>query len=93
AEVDLQQLHPGMTVDIASGVNGKPIKATIREISPIIDQDTRLGTVRIDVPSSAGFKPGNFVRGEIELGDSQVLTVPAEAVLSKNDESFALVIS
>jgi HlyD family secretion protein len=33
------------------------------------------------------------VRGDIEVGDSQVLTVPSQAVLTKNDESFVLVLN
>lgn len=93
AEEDLAKLQPGMQVDISDTANGHDVKAVIREISPLIDQETRLGTVRIDVPSQAGFKPGNFVRGDIEVGDSQVLTVPSQAVLTKNDESFVLVLN
>jgi len=93
AEQDLVKLQPGMQVDITGSATGKAVKAIVREISPLIDQDTRLGTVRIDVPASAGFKPGNFVRGDIQLGNSQVLTVPSQAVLTKNDESFALVLN
>lgn len=93
SEEELARLKPGMGVEIADSANGVAVKAVIREISPLIDQETRLGTVRIDVPSSAGFKPGNFVRGDIRVGDSQVLTVPSQAVLTKNDESFVLVLN
>jgi HlyD family secretion protein len=93
AEKELSMLQPGMVVGITGSASGKAVKAVIREISPLIDQETRLGTVRIDVPASAGFKPGNFVRGDIELGKSQVLTIPSQAVLTKNDESFALVLN
>ncbi|CAN5412455.1 efflux RND transporter periplasmic adaptor subunit [soil metagenome] len=93
AEKELALLRPGLQVDITGSATDKSIKAVIREISPLIDQETRLGTVRIDVPSSAGFKPGNFVRGDIELGKSQVLTIPSQAVLTKNDQSFALVLN
>ncbi len=93
SEQDLAKLKPGMQVDITDSADGRDVKAVIREISPLIDQETRLGTVRIDVPSSAGFKPGNFVRGDIELGDSRVLTVPSQAVLTKNDESYVLVLN
>lgn len=93
SEEELAKLSPGMEVDITDSAHSHEIKAVIREISPLIDLETRLGTVRIDVPSSAGFKPGNFVRGDIRVGDSQVLTVPSQAVLTKNDESFVLVLN
>ncbi len=94
AELELNRLHPGMIVDITDSASGSAsVKATVREISPLIDQDTRLGTVRIDVPASAGFKPGNFVRGDIRVGNSLALTIPSQAVLTKNDESFAFVLN
>ncbi len=93
-ELELNKLHPGMTVGIIGATGGAAaVKATVREISPAIDQDTRLGTVRIDVPASAGFKPGNFVRGDIIVGNELTLTIPAQAVLTKNQESFALVLN
>ena len=54
---------------------------TVREISPAIDLDSRLGTVRIDLPGSSGYLfivPGNFARGEIYLGKEPVLSIPIE---------------
>jgi HlyD family secretion protein len=93
SELELAKLHPGMQVDISGSANSHAVRATVREISPLVDQETRLGTVRIDVPASAGFKPGNFVRGDIKLGNSLALTVPSQAVLTKSDESFALVLN
>jgi HlyD family secretion protein len=93
SELELAKLHAGMQVEISGSASSQNVKATVREISPLVDQETRLGTVRIDVPTSAGFKPGNFVRGDIKLGNSLVLTVPSQAVLTKSDESFALVLN
>lgn len=93
-ELELNKLRPGMSVAITNSASGTAVvKATVREISPTIDQDTRLGTVRIDVPGSAGFKPGNFVRGQINFGNGLALTIPSQAVLTKNDESFAFVLT
>ncbi len=74
------------------------VEGRVREVSPMIDQDMRLGTVRIDLPVSTGkdkrvFKPGNFAHATIEVGSKSPLAVPAAAVLSRENKSFVFVVN
>lgn len=98
AEIDLHQIHPGQKVAVTDSTNSSfAVEGVVREVSPMIDQDMRLGTVRIDVPGTKqgerGFKPGNFAHGTIDIGTKRALTVPASAVLSRDNKSFVYVVN
>lgn len=88
-EADLFQVPIGARVSIASEAN-PGIKATgiVRRLGAAIDQTSRLGTVRIDVQPGSGLKVGQFVRGELELGQGRHLVVPIKSVTNLNGKSF-----
>ena len=89
AEADLARIKPGQKVSIASlNAAGGSIAASVREVSPMVDQDSRLGTVRIDLPADSGVRPGNFVKGEIVLGTEDTSVLPASAIVFKDNRSL-----
>ena len=58
-----------------------------------MDSQTRNALVYIDIPAigtkgSAGLKPGMFVRGNLEIGQSTVLTVPKSAITFRDGFSY-----
>lgn len=101
-EADLGRIKPGERVTIStvqSGMGGQggssgveKIAATVREVSPMIDQDTRLGMVRIDLPQSPSLRPGNFVKGEIQIGLDRASVLPASAIVYKDNRAIAYTI-
>ena len=99
AEVDLPLIHPGQKVEITDSTSSSyKVQGTVREVSPMVDQDMRLGTVRIDLPVADGkqghmFKPGNFAHATIDIGDRTPLAVPAASVLSREHKSFVYVVN
>jgi RND family efflux transporter MFP subunit len=89
AEADLARVKPGQSVSIVATEPGRPkITATVREVSPVVDQDSRLGMVRIDLPSAAGVRPGNFVKGEILVGLEDARVLPASAIVYKDNRAL-----
>lgn len=89
AEADLARVKPGQSVSIVATDPGRPkITATVREVSPVVDQDSRLGLVRIDLPSAAGVRPGNFVKGEILVGLADAKVLPASAIVYKDNRAL-----
>jgi HlyD family secretion protein len=109
-EGDLSRIQPGQKVEVQAVLaNGALTSGFVREISPIIDLDSRLGTVRIDLPAStiplaAGssssssssvlpFRAGNFARGEIFLGKQDVLAVPSTCVVYKDNRAVVFTVS
>lgn len=93
AETDLPSMRPGELVTITSSATGNhTIAGRVREISPAIDTETRLGTVRIDAPTNAGIKVGMFAEGKINIGKTAVLTVPARSVISQDEKTFVYIV-
>ena len=88
-EIDLQKIQPGASVHLCSYADSSlSINGRVRELCPLVDSSTRMGTVRIDLPFTSKIRPGMFVRGEVDLGQSSTLTVPARAVLTRDNQSF-----
>ncbi len=90
-EQDLSQVKPGQTVEMTDDFGGS-FRGQVREISPQVDQDMRLGTVRIDITNPGSLKPGNFLRGEILVGKAQVLVVPTSCVIYKGNRPLVYLV-
>ncbi len=89
SDIDLTQFKSGQTVSVSSTEDEKErVLGKVKMVSPQVDPLTRLGTVRIDLPSSSGLKPGMFVHGQVNLGRRKAVTVPANSVVNRNGESF-----
>jgi RND family efflux transporter MFP subunit len=90
---DLGRLLPGTAVTVTAA-NGAQLKGRVRMVAPTVDPLTRSGLVYVDLPtdpktgSPSGFKAGMFGRGEFELGNSNALTVPQQAVVVRDGFSY-----
>jgi HlyD family secretion protein len=92
-EGDLKSIKPGEVVAVDSAYTGKgKVEGRVREISPLIDADTRLATVRIDVPPQSGLKAGMYAEGHINVGKFLALTVPAQAVISRDEKNTLFIL-
>ncbi|MDR0564644.1 MAG: efflux RND transporter periplasmic adaptor subunit [Azoarcus sp.] len=60
--------------------DGHSVEGTVRVAAPTLNTRTRTGLVYVDLPPDSAIRPGMFVRGEFDLGQSTALTVPQEAV-------------
>ncbi|MBU6450207.1 MAG: efflux RND transporter periplasmic adaptor subunit [Cyanobacteria bacterium REEB67] len=109
-EADLSRIRPGQKVEVQAVLaNGAITSGVVREISPTIDLDSRLGTVRIDLPAAVPaaavgssssssssvlpFRAGNFARGEIFLGKQDVMAVPSSCVVYKDNRAVVFTVS
>jgi len=93
-EVDLPKIQPGQIVRVTSDADARlSVNGRVRQISPQVDERTRLGTVRIDVPSVNGMRPGMFVRGQVALGERRAIVVPSQAVLTRDEGAQVFVLS
>jgi HlyD family secretion protein len=91
-EQDLHRLKSGQIVEF-QGAAGEKMIGKIREISPLVDSNSRLATVRIDIPydPESGWRPGMFVSGKVDLGAVQALVVPAPAVVDKDGRKIVYI--
>lgn len=92
-ETDLKNIKVGGTVTITSDANEK-LKTTgkVRQIGPLVDQNTRQAIVKIDVDYKKGMLTGQFMKGEISLGKVNSFVVPAKAILNTEGISKIFVV-
>lgn len=92
-ELDLVKVKPGQPVAVSTGgMAGPALPGAVREVSPLVDSGSRMGTVRIDLPADAGLKVGMFVRATIDLGRRDVVAVPARALLTRESHTYVMVL-
>ena len=85
-ETQLAQVKVGKKVQISSDADSRiKMLGTVREIAPLVDQESREATVKIDLPKSDLLRPGMFLRATITTASNQGLKVPAKAVLPQAD--------
>lgn len=72
---------------------GGQVEGTIRLVSETIDARSRNGVVHVALPADARVKPGMFARGDIMGGEAEVLTLPLDAVVTRDGESYAFTLA
>jgi RND family efflux transporter MFP subunit len=87
-ETELPQIRPGQSVKVTSDADRDlNLSGTVREIDPMVNEQSRQATVKVDLPATTALKPGMFLRGAIITSSASGLTVPAKAVLPQADGS------
>ncbi|WP_373922132.1 efflux RND transporter periplasmic adaptor subunit [Duganella sp. Leaf61] len=89
---DLRSIVAGSTA-LVKAANGSETTGKVRMIAPTVDLQTRSALVYVDLPQNAGskdapFKAGMFASGKFELGSSEALTVPQQAIVVRDGFSF-----
>jgi HlyD family secretion protein len=93
AEQDLPSLRVGQSSDVYLTGLEKPFVGKVRLLGAVIDPQTRLGEVRIDLPPDPQLRPGAFARGEVIVGRGERPVLPQTAVLSDDKGTYALVVN
>ena len=84
----LAQVQPGQPVRLRLP-GGEPVEGRVRLAAPSLDPATRKGLLYAELPpGEAQLRPGMFAHGEILLGTSEALTLPASAVVWSDGFSY-----
>jgi RND family efflux transporter MFP subunit len=85
-ETQLPQIRTGQSVKITSDTDRNlKLSATVREIDPLVNEESRQATVKVDLPAADSLKPGMFLRAAITTASASGLSVPAKTVLPQAD--------
>lgn len=85
-ETQLPLIRPGQTVEIPSDANSRlKLSGRVREIVPIVNEESRQATVEVDLPATSSLKPGMFLQASITTNTATSLTIPMGAVLPQGD--------
>lgn len=88
-DFELARIKEGMSVKVFN--DSQTLKGTVRTISPVINEQSRVGMVYVDVPGAyaKGLKPGMYLRGEFELGEQTATVIPQTAVIERDGFTYA----
>ena len=91
-EVALPRLAVGQPVAVLPAGLTQAVEGRVRLIAPEIDATTRLGRLRIALPSSTGLHVGSFARGTVEIARSTGLLLPVSAVNDSDGQKTVQVV-
>lgn len=88
---ELARITPGTRARVLAA-SGAELAGTVRMVAPTVDPQSRTALVYVDLPAqlaaNAPFKAGMFASGRFELGQSNALTVPQQAVVVRDGFSY-----
>lgn len=85
-ETQLSQIQIGAPVQVTSDADTRiNVAGTVREIAPLVDEESRQATVKVSLPSDSILRPGMFLKAAITTSAAQAITIPGKAVLPQAD--------
>jgi HlyD family secretion protein len=93
AEQDLAQVKVGAPATVYLTGLPQPFQGRVRLLGAIIDPQTRLGEIRIQLSPDPALRPGAFARGSVVIGNAQRPVVPQTAVLADAAGSYVYAIT
>lgn len=85
----IAQIQPGQTVTLALP-SGAAATAVVRQASPTLNSDSRLGLVYAEIAADSEARAGMYAVGRIAIGAAPALVVPAEAVVLRDGRTYVL---
>jgi HlyD family secretion protein len=86
-EGSLQKIKVGQQV-ILRPTPGDAVSGKVSRISPVVDAQSRNGTVYVQLTGTRGLKAGMFAQGDFEMGRSSAVTVAQSALVVRDGFSY-----
>ena len=86
---EMAGIKPGTQASVTAA-SGAVVTGKVRMIAPTVDSVTRNALVYVDLPANPNIKAGMFARGEFELGSSNVLSLPQQALVLRDGFTYAM---
>lgn len=82
-ESHMPAIRIGQSVTVALDGVGRTLNGNVSEIVPEVDAAARAGTVKIDLPATAGLRSGIFGRARFGAAGRRTIVIPAAAVTER----------
>lgn len=92
-EALLNKINLGDTLAVRVDALETNLAAIVSEIAPSADSSSRTFVVKLDLPSVAGLRAGQFGRVAVPAGDVIALRVPASAVIPRGQMELLFVVA
>lgn len=83
----------GASLNVRVAAEDRPIQAVVSEIAPAADPTSRTFNVKLDLPASAGLRPGQFARVSVPVSESETLRVPMSALVQRGQMELVFVVA
>jgi len=93
AEQDLAQVKTGQTATVYLTGIDRPFTGQVRLLGAIIDPQTRLGDIRIQLKPDPALRPGAFARAVVAVNKAQRPVLPQTAVMADGNGSYVLIVN
>jgi HlyD family secretion protein len=92
AEQDLEQVKVGQPATVYLTGLSRPFQGKVRLLGAVIDPQTRLGDIRIQLEPDPALRPGAFARADVTIARARRPVLPKTAVFSDADGSYVFVV-
>ena len=86
-EGPLQRVKVGQKVILRS-TQGETVSGKVGRISPVVDVQSRNGSVYVELADTRGLRAGMFAQGDFELGRTSALTVAQSALVVRDGYNY-----
>lgn len=93
AEQDLAQVKVGDSATVQITGLAQAFQGRVWLLGAVIDPQTRLGEIRIALPSDPALRPGAFARGTVAVAKAMRPVVPQTAVLTDTNGSYVYIVN
>jgi RND family efflux transporter MFP subunit len=93
SQQDLAFVHTGMPASVTPVGSKTSIAGTVWQVAPVIDPQSRLGQVRIQIPYTPAVQPGGFAEARITGGSTTAPVLPQSAVLSDERGNYVYIVN
>lgn len=91
-EANLASLPAGASALVTPVGTDRGFTGQIWQMSPVIDAQSRQGTVRIALPYAPGLRPGGFASAVINSGTIVAPMLPESAIMSDDKGSYVFIV-
>jgi RND family efflux transporter MFP subunit len=92
-EAIVGSVEMGAKFSVRIEARSNELEGIVSEVAPTGDPNSRTFVVKLDLPSSAGLRAGQFGRVAIPVGETPVLRTPASAVIQRGQMELVFVIA
>lgn len=83
----IARLKTGQRISLALP-DGTTANATLRQVAPVLDENTRMATLYADIEPGSTARAGMYGEGRISLETRSVLLLPAKSVVIRDGRSY-----
>jgi RND family efflux transporter MFP subunit len=93
AEQDIAAVQVGQPASVYLTGIAEPFKGKVRLLGAVINPETRLGDIRIELEPHPSLRPGAFARAQVRVSEAERAVLPQTAVLADAQGNYVLIVN